>query len=95
MGRVINCTGPSLNILKSKSLLIQNLTKRGMIQPDELFLGIHTDSDGHVIDTKGQVNNAIYTLGGNLRGLLWESTAVPELRVQAAKLSACILNKTY
>ena len=33
----------------------------------------------------------LYTLGVNLRGKYWESTAVPELRVQAEKLAKQVL----
>jgi uncharacterized NAD(P)/FAD-binding protein YdhS len=94
VGRVINCTGPSLDITRSRSILIKNLVRSGMIRPDELNLGIDADSNGNVIAKDGKANQAIFTLGGNLRGLLWESTAVPELRVQAENLSGMLLQRT-
>lgn len=94
VGRVINCTGPSLDISKSRSTFIRNLCNSGMIKPDELHLGIDTDTSGNVISKDGKINSRIFTLGGNLRGLLWESTAVPELRIQAENLSAMLLQNT-
>jgi uncharacterized NAD(P)/FAD-binding protein YdhS len=90
VGRVINCTGPSLDISQSKSTLLRNLFEKGMIRPDELRLGIDTDQDGNVIGSDNRVNKDIFTLGGNLRGLLWESTAIPELRVQAKNLASLL-----
>jgi hypothetical protein len=41
----------------------------------------------------GEENNEIYTIGSTLRGELWESTAINELRIQAKKLSERILNR--
>jgi hypothetical protein len=29
----------------------------------------------------------MFTLGGNLKGMLWESTAVPDLRIQTRRLA--------
>ncbi len=34
----------------------------------------------------------MFTLGSNLRGVLWESNAVPELRVQAQNLAGTIVS---
>lgn len=86
-GRVINCTGPLTDITRSEQTLLQNLVSRGAIRPDPLKLGIDTDLQGAVISREGKRSERVYTLGSNLRGLLWESTAVPELRVQAEKLA--------
>jgi len=36
------------------------------------------------MDASGRPNPAIHALGPIVRGVLWECTAVPELRVQAA-----------
>jgi uncharacterized NAD(P)/FAD-binding protein YdhS len=38
-------------------------------------------------DKTGKPSHVIFTLGPPLKGLLWESVAVPELRTQAAKLA--------
>ncbi|MEP7265605.1 MAG: FAD/NAD(P)-binding protein [Bacteroidota bacterium] len=93
VGRVINCTGPSLDISKSRNPFIKNLVEKGILCPDDLHLGINTDLNGNIIQRNGTVNRSLYTLGGNLRGLLWESTAVPELRVQAVNLAGLIVQQ--
>jgi len=39
-----------------------------------------------VIAADGSVSEVLYTLGTSRKGQLWETTAVPEIRVQAASL---------
>lgn len=90
--RVINCTGPESNIKRSGNKLLQNMAKRGIICADPLELGINTDVNSFkVIDKYGDKLNNVYTLGSNLRGMLWETTAVPELRMQAEKLAGLLI----
>ncbi len=92
--RVINCTGPESNILKSSNPLISTLAARQLITADELKLGIHANpATGEIIGDDAPANSNIFTIGGNLKGLLWESTAAPELRVQAQNLAITILER--
>lgn len=90
--RVINCTGPQPDIRKVASPLLQRLTDRGLIVPHELNLGIEATTDGRIIDSDGNAQTDFLTLGTLLRGALWESTAVPELRVQAAGVARHLVN---
>ena len=90
--RVINCTGPESSIKKTGNVVLQNMWKRGVLTADPLELGINADAeDFRVIDKYGEKLPAVFTMGTNLRGMLWESTAVPELRIQADKLAGLIL----
>lgn len=89
--KIINCTGPLTDITKSKSPLIKNLIAAKIITPDALHLGINATADGNIINERGNVSNSMYTLGPPLKGVLWESTAVPEIRVQAMELAKKIL----
>jgi hypothetical protein len=43
------------------------------------------------VDTRGVASNSLYALGVLRRGLLWETTAVPELRVQVAEMAKLLL----
>ena len=47
--------------------------------------------DGKIINKTGSVTQNIYTMGAGLRGIIWETVAVPELRVQAKILAGEIL----
>src|SRR5688572_9795247 len=84
--RVINCTGPESDLTRMKSELIQNLVSRKLIFPDELSLGINATQDGAIIQADGSLSTNLFTIGTWLKGILWETTAVPEIRVQANQL---------
>lgn len=92
-GRIINCTGPATDITRSSNPLLRNLLERGLIRPDEIKLGIDTGVSGAVIGSSGKISSSVYALGNLLRGKLWETTAVPELCVQAAALADLLLQK--
>ena len=92
-GQVVNCTGPHIDITKSEDPLLQSLVAKGMIQPDKLRIGMDVTDQWTLIDKDGHENPTLYTIGGNLRGLLWETTAVPELKVQSSVLAKAILAK--
>ncbi|MFN8576286.1 MAG: FAD/NAD(P)-binding protein [Candidatus Sericytochromatia bacterium] len=91
VSKVINCTGPEADILKIDDLLIKNLINNGIIKPDEMNLGIDSIIDGNIINKDNIIEENIYTIGTNLKGLLWESTAVPELRKQTYKIALSLL----
>jgi len=91
VARVINCTGPLSDINKLERPLIKNLISRDLIHADEMKLGIDATAEGTVLDKNQKPSKHLYTLGSTLRGLLWESTAVPELREQARTLAAKLL----
>lgn len=91
--RVINCTGPQTDITKYQSKLFQNLINDGMVRADEMKLGIDATESGCIIKSDGEISDSFFTLGSLLKGKLWESTAVPELRLQAEKLATIILGE--
>ena len=94
VGRIINCTGPETDIEKLHNSFLKNCLLKGMISQDALKLGINANTDTlQVLDAQGNVHNNVYTIGSNLKGMLWESTAVNELRFQAEKLAGDLLVK--
>jgi uncharacterized NAD(P)/FAD-binding protein YdhS len=90
--RVINCTGPNTGIEMFQSPLTQALLKSGACRPDEVGIGLSCDADGALVDAAGRVSNQLFTLGPLRKGELWESTAVPELRVQAERLARRLID---
>jgi uncharacterized NAD(P)/FAD-binding protein YdhS len=89
--RVVNCTGPESNYRRLTHPLIVGLCEQGLIQPDELGLGLHTDASGALVGGGGQPSPWLYTLGPTRKGELWETTAVPEIRIQAQALARLLL----
>jgi uncharacterized NAD(P)/FAD-binding protein YdhS len=79
---VLDCRGFSLG----ENTLIKNLINKKIAQTDPFKLGIQSNENGLVFE------NWIYTLGPLRRGDLWESTAVPEIRLQAKELALILLN---
>lgn len=93
VSRVINCTGPETNLMNLDKSFLKNCLLKGILGQDPLKLGIHTDTETfQVIDTAGRPHTNLFTLGSNLKGGLWESTAVKELREQAEKIAAQLKN---
>ena len=90
---VINCTGPQLLFSKTDSPLFQNLLRRGLIRCDPLDMGIDVDDDFAAVQQDGSTSAVIRAMGPLLRGSLWETTAVPELRVQAMHIAKALLEQ--
>lgn len=90
-GDAESCTGPETDCRRIREPLLARLPRRGKIRPDPLFLGLHTSDDGAVIDRYGEASTLIFTLGPLRKGSLWEKTAVPEIRVEAAKMADLLL----
>jgi uncharacterized NAD(P)/FAD-binding protein YdhS len=91
VARILNCTGPSSNLHDSPPPLIQNLLDSQIARPDPLALGLLTDEDGALLGARGAASNVLFTLGPMRRGTLLETSAIPEIRVQAAVLAKRLL----
>lgn len=87
VGTVINCTGPQTQLTRISDRLVKSLLARGLMQPDPLGLGIETDATDALVDKDGRSSQVLYYTGPLLRARYWECTAVPELRVAAARLA--------
>ncbi len=91
-GFVINCTGPRASV--SAVPLFQNLLRRGLVQVDELDMGLEVEADFAVVDQCGDRSAFMFAMGSLLKGTLWETTAVPELRGQAFRVAQVLLNES-
>jgi Uncharacterized protein conserved in bacteria len=88
---VINCTGSQTNFSKIDIPLVKNLLAGGLLTPDALNLGVKALPDGRVLNKFGGVSDKLFVIGSALKGVLWESTAIPEIRIQAGKTAAALL----
>ncbi len=88
VSRVINCTGPETNLSLAANHFLNRALLSGIVHQDPLKLGIRTDvSTFRILKKDGTFHRNLFTLGGFLKGELWESTAVNELRTQAKNLA--------
>ncbi|HXC17818.1 MAG TPA: FAD/NAD(P)-binding protein [Holophagaceae bacterium] len=88
--RVINCTGPASDYGALDQPLVAQLRRAGWLVPDALRLGVETNADGHLLGKDGKAVPGLFTLGPLRRAALWESTAIPEIRGQAAALAGLL-----
>lgn len=86
VGHIVNSTGPSHDLRTDP--LLNSLFTSGAARPDPLGLGLDAAPDGAVLDAAGRPHERLFTLGPPLRGLRYETTAVPEIREQAASLAS-------
>jgi uncharacterized NAD(P)/FAD-binding protein YdhS len=84
--RVIAATGTP-NAAAVADPLLDALRRRGLARLDPLGLGLDVNDELALIDAAGHPNPTIHAIGPIVRGVLWECTAVPELRVQAAAVA--------
>lgn len=93
VARVINCTGPESDLGKLDGDFLHSAFNYQIISQDELKLGISTDiKTFRVKKSDGNSYPNLYTIGTNLKGELWESTAVNELRTQAQNLAERLIS---
>ena len=84
VARVFNCIGPGMSVRDTVDPMLSSLLRSGLASADEVGLGLRCDADGRLLDSHGTADERLLLVGALRRGDLWESTAVPELRVQAA-----------
>jgi uncharacterized NAD(P)/FAD-binding protein YdhS len=94
VSRVINCTGPETDLSKVEGIFFRHCLDKGIIVQDSLRLGIRTDIETfEVLSSDNKPQPLLFTLGSNLKGELWESTAIGELRVQAERLAGILIRR--
>jgi uncharacterized NAD(P)/FAD-binding protein YdhS len=88
---VVNCAGPCGTPATSTDPLVRSLLEQGLARGGPLGLGLDTAPDGRLRDSSGDAAGSVWTLGSLRRGTLWETTAIPEIRAQAAALAKSVL----
>jgi uncharacterized NAD(P)/FAD-binding protein YdhS len=84
---LVNSTGATTDIASTASPLVHDLFASGLARPDPMGLGIDAEPDGRVLSRAGIPSDVLLTLGPPLRGVWYETTAIPEIRAQAAGLA--------
>jgi uncharacterized NAD(P)/FAD-binding protein YdhS len=88
---VVNCTGPLAPHVGNADPAIASLVDSGDLQADQLGLGVDTDSQGQARAADGRIADDLLLVGSLRRPECWESTAAPDLRVQAAEVAELAL----
>lgn len=84
--RLIVATGVP-ELARSRDRLVRALVDGGFARLDPLGLGFDVDDELAVIGRSGRPSPGLWALGPVVRGVFWECTAVPDIRVQAERLA--------
>ena len=91
VGAVINATGVETRALAMRNPLLQQLLADGHARPGPHGLGLDSDSAGFLLNGQGRPQPGVQVVGSLRIGTLWESLAIPELRVQAQQAATAAL----
>lgn len=94
VGRIVDASGIA-SVADTDDPLLRRLLDRGQIRPDPLRLGLDVADDYAILDRDGSHDSRLWTLGPLLRGTLWECTAVPDIRTQAADLARIVAGRLH
>ena len=75
------------DIERIPSPLVRLLLQDGTLRPDALGIGLDVTPEGAAIDRQGHISKALYAVGPITRGIFWESTAVPDIRLHCEALA--------
>ena len=84
---MIDATGFG-HLSQNRDPLLRCLFERGLVRPEPFGLGLDAGPDYRARGT--QPGRPLWLLGPLLRGVLWECTAVPDIRNEAAELAGLI-----
>ena len=90
---VINCTGPQSSFSNAGITWFDNLLEKGLVCTDDLDMGLQVDERFSVIQSNGEPSGWMFAMGPLLKGSLWETTAVSELRGQAMRIAEILLER--
>jgi uncharacterized NAD(P)/FAD-binding protein YdhS len=88
---VIQTVGLDTDVRRSSHRLISQLLTNAHIAADPFGLGVQANPDGQLQHGDTYWPN-LFAIGSLLRGTLWESTAMPEIRQQARHLADRLLS---
>jgi uncharacterized NAD(P)/FAD-binding protein YdhS len=83
VSRVVNCSGPELDIARAGEPLLDSLLAAGRIRPDPCRLGVDVDGDSRTRNASGEASQSLFAIGPITRGAFWETIAVADIAVQA------------
>ena len=82
---ILNCTG---NRMAVTNRLLKDLILIGLLTPGPLDIGVGCDFETLRLKSgTGQIHDTLYGIGPILLGELFETTAIPEIRSQAANIA--------
>ncbi|MER9329311.1 FAD/NAD(P)-binding protein [Mesorhizobium sp. M0488] len=91
VARIYDCSGIVRDISTSSNSVVRSLVDRGLARPDPLRIGLDVTANCEIIASDGTVSTKILAVGPLTRGTFFEIDAIPDIRVQCARLSKRLL----
>ena len=91
VARIYDCSGIVRDISTSSNSVVRSLVDRGLARPDPLRIGLDVSANCEIIASDGGVSAKILAVGPLTRGTFFEIDAIPDIRVQCARLSKQLL----
>ncbi|TIQ31305.1 MAG: FAD-dependent oxidoreductase [Mesorhizobium sp.] len=91
VARIYDCIGIARDISTTSNGLVRSLVERGLARPDPLRLGLDVTARCELIAADGTVSSKLLAVGPLTRGTFFEIDAIPDIRVQCARLSKQLL----
>ena len=90
---VVACTGAGVvsQAGGASGKLIGQLVAEGLVRAHCLDLGLDVDIKGRTVTADGTSDRHMWVVGHLRRGRLWETTAMPEIRVQAQQVACDVV----
>jgi uncharacterized NAD(P)/FAD-binding protein YdhS len=85
--RIVNCTGPELDISRAGEALLEAMLTAERIRPDPYRLGIDVDPHCRAFDAAGTPSDRLFAIGPMTRGAFWESIAAGDIAAQAQAIA--------
>lgn len=87
---VIDCRGIRRDPETDSAPVVLDLLATGQGRLDRLRLGLDTTAEAQLIARDGRVSRRLFAIGPCARGALWEITAIPDIRLQCARLAGLL-----
>ncbi|MFN8125986.1 MAG: FAD/NAD(P)-binding protein [Candidatus Nanopelagicales bacterium] len=90
---VVDCTGAGIPdaVRQGGNPLLADLVGRGLARINDQGLGLDNDRGGALVSADGRVQSALRVVGHYRRGPVWETTAIPQIRLQAVQVAEDLL----
>jgi uncharacterized NAD(P)/FAD-binding protein YdhS len=92
---LINCTGPQIAYDVTCDPLVKSLLASGLARPDPLRLGFDVTDDYRLVGKTGTPATSLFAIGPPIKGNLWETTAVPDIRKECEALARQIMDDLW
>lgn len=91
VARIYDCSGIVRDISTSSNSVVRSLVDRGLGRPDPMRIGLDVSASCEIIASDGTISRKILAVGPLTRGTFFEIDAIPDIRVQCARLSKQLL----